>query len=254
MGQKIDLTTQVQGILPVVNGGAGQIAGLQFSDAEVPGGAVNGSNGSFTLANTPSPPASLLLFVRLPSQSAQLQIQGVDYTLVGNTLNIAPPPTGAKIYAWYRFIGLVSSVISGDALQLTDSFIFDMPAAQLPVGISDSLIMSDQLLSIFASKTALAITEAMTTMNDKMVQFLGPFTLQVADALAMNDAAVLATTGVLTLSDRIALVDMLMYRTPTQFNPQEQMSQSDSIILLVAVSNSFAEQLTLADAVTVQLR
>jgi hypothetical protein len=71
-----------------------------FVDAEAPSGAINGTNASFTLANTPNPPASLTLFL-----NGLLQAQGGDYTLAANVITFetgAVPQTGDILLASYR--------------------------------------------------------------------------------------------------------------------------------------------------------
>jgi hypothetical protein len=72
---------------------------VTFVDSETPTGTVNGSNTAFTLANSPSPAASLQLFV-----NGQLMVSGgVDYTLSGaNITMVTAPPTSSVIRAWYR--------------------------------------------------------------------------------------------------------------------------------------------------------
>lgn len=71
-----------------------------FADGEIPGGAVNGSNVTFTLAHTPSPALSLELFVN----GQLLSPVGVDYTLVTATITLnTAPPTNSVIICWYRF-------------------------------------------------------------------------------------------------------------------------------------------------------
>lgn len=79
--------------------GTGQTA--TFSDAEVPSGAVNGTNASFTLAATPNPPLSLRLF-----KNGLLLQQNGDYTLSGATITfttpIVIPQPGDSIVAYYR--------------------------------------------------------------------------------------------------------------------------------------------------------
>ncbi len=50
----------------------GSSGSITFVDAETPAGAINGSNASFSLANTPNPAASLTLFL-----NGLLQDQGV---------------------------------------------------------------------------------------------------------------------------------------------------------------------------------
>jgi hypothetical protein len=99
---KIDLTTQVRGILPIANGGTGTIDGSmlpQFSDNETPTGTLDGSNTIFTLDNTPNPSGSLLQF-----KNSSLMLQGIDYTLSQNTVTFTvPPATGSNLRAWYRW-------------------------------------------------------------------------------------------------------------------------------------------------------
>jgi hypothetical protein len=75
-------------------------AGLNFSDEETPTGTVNGSNTSFTLANTPSPASSLELQVN----GQTLASGGEDFTLATATITfVTAPPTGSIIRAWYRY-------------------------------------------------------------------------------------------------------------------------------------------------------
>ncbi len=81
-------------------GGGGGLA-TSYSDSETPGGAVNGSNTAFTLVNTPSPAASLDLYV-----NGLLMTQGTDYTLTANTISFflhSTPQTGDLIVASYRY-------------------------------------------------------------------------------------------------------------------------------------------------------
>ncbi|MGI8745140.1 MAG: hypothetical protein ACR2NN_21725 [Bryobacteraceae bacterium] len=52
-----------------------------FVDGETPAGAIDGTNQSFVLSNTPNPPASLELF-----RNGLLQQQGLDYSLSGGSL------------------------------------------------------------------------------------------------------------------------------------------------------------------------
>ncbi len=80
--------------------GSGTGASTTFIDAEVPAGAVNGSNAAFTLAYVPNPPASLALY-----RNGLLMRQGGDYTLSGNTITFvtgAVPQTSDILTAFYR--------------------------------------------------------------------------------------------------------------------------------------------------------
>lgn len=80
-------------------GSTGVPSVVQVSWDETPSGTVNGINDIFTLANAPIPAASLQLF-----QNGILAIQGIDYTLTGNTITFSnAPSTGAFLNAFYRF-------------------------------------------------------------------------------------------------------------------------------------------------------
>ncbi len=73
--------------------------GPQFVDSEVPGGVIDGVNANFTLANTPNPATSLVLF-----RNGVVQNPGVDYTLNGPTAQFlagAVPQPGDSLTAWY---------------------------------------------------------------------------------------------------------------------------------------------------------
>ncbi len=79
-----------------------------FIDAEVPAGAVNGSNTAFTLANVPNPPSSLALF-----RNGLLQRQGGDYTLISNAITFvagAVPQTSDVLAAFYRLAVTIPGV------------------------------------------------------------------------------------------------------------------------------------------------
>lgn len=72
-----------------------------FSDGEIPVGAVNGSNVTFTLSFAPSPVLSLDLY-----QNGLLLKPGADYSLAGNVITFflaATPQTGDLIQASYRY-------------------------------------------------------------------------------------------------------------------------------------------------------
>jgi hypothetical protein len=69
-------------------------------DGEVPGGTLDGSNATFTLANTPNPASSLALF-----RNGLLQKQSGDYTLSANSISFqtgAVPQPGDALLASYR--------------------------------------------------------------------------------------------------------------------------------------------------------
>ncbi len=69
-------------------------------DDEIPSGAIDGVNVTFTLSQTPSPAASLELYL-----NGLLEIQTVDYTLSGNTITITSyiPNVSDSLRAWYWY-------------------------------------------------------------------------------------------------------------------------------------------------------
>lgn len=76
---------------PVVSGG---------TQAEVPIGPINGSNVNFTLSFSPSPPASLSLYV-----NGVFQLPSVNYTLSGTNLSmVIAPNAGSTLYAVYEYV------------------------------------------------------------------------------------------------------------------------------------------------------
>jgi len=71
-----------------------------FTDAEVPGGALNGANVSFTLSAAPSPASSLYLY-----RNGVLQKASLDFTISGNSIQFlaaSTPQTGDTLLASYR--------------------------------------------------------------------------------------------------------------------------------------------------------
>lgn len=76
--------------------------GATFADNETPTGTINGSNDTFTVANTPNPAGSLHLY-----KNGQLMIAGgADYTLATATITFAAgaiPKTGDVLTADYRY-------------------------------------------------------------------------------------------------------------------------------------------------------
>ena len=74
--------------------------GYRYVDAETPGGAIDGVNAAFTLAQVPNPMASLALY-----RNGLLQRTGVDYFWSGPALQFYPatvPRPGDTLQAYYR--------------------------------------------------------------------------------------------------------------------------------------------------------
>lgn len=82
-----------------ITGTGGSLA-FDYADDEVPTGAIDGANQTFTLLNAPIPPESLKLFYN----EGRL-VPGVDFTLTGNTITLtAYVPSGTDyLRADYRF-------------------------------------------------------------------------------------------------------------------------------------------------------
>lgn len=76
--------------------------GGTYAYNEIPSGTINGSNDTFTLAHTPSPAGSLVLF-----KAGLYQIPGgVDYSLSGSTITFVAgnePSTGDNLIATYTY-------------------------------------------------------------------------------------------------------------------------------------------------------
>ena len=97
----------------MVDGSSGPCGGgsPQFIDGEVPGGTIDGINATFTLANSPSPAVSLVLF-----RNGVVQQPGADYTLTGSTIQFlagAVPQPGDTLAAWYRLASSSGSLLGG---------------------------------------------------------------------------------------------------------------------------------------------
>ena len=76
-----------------------------FSDQEVPTGAINGFNQSFVLASAPNPPASCSGYLRHGTGAAIPLVFGTDFTLSGKNLSMSIPPNlGATEFKFsYRY-------------------------------------------------------------------------------------------------------------------------------------------------------
>jgi hypothetical protein len=84
---------------PDFTNGISSAVSPDFSDAETPSGAINGTNTTFELLNSPNPPASLFLTL-----NGNVQTEGVDYLLTSQTIDfVNPPVTGDTLLAWYRY-------------------------------------------------------------------------------------------------------------------------------------------------------
>ena len=78
----------------------GTMTGVNFVDAETPAGTANGTNSTFTLANTPNPAASVAVYL-----NGMRMALNIDYTLSGSTITFLPvslPQSGDTLAVSYR--------------------------------------------------------------------------------------------------------------------------------------------------------
>ncbi len=98
-----------------VDGTTGPCGQTTYADAETPGGAMDGVNTTFTLANTPLG-SSLMLFLNGLYMTANL-----DYTLTGSSIQFVPgaiPQPGDTLIASYR----VDTSAAGDIVGAHDAW------------------------------------------------------------------------------------------------------------------------------------
>ena len=123
-------------------------AGPVFVDAEIPVGTVDGSNGVFTITQTPSPAASLLLY-----RNGVLQKADLDFTLYENTITFetaAIPQTGDVLLASYRLAdGTNPSNEAGGAL----------------TGLYPNPVLAEGVISNFNVSDVAGIVESKLTLN-----------------------------------------------------------------------------------------
>jgi hypothetical protein len=239
MGQKIDLTQQVQNVLPEANGGAGPNTGQRFANAEVPSGTVNGSNTSFALANAPNPALSLLLFLT-GTTTRLLQIQGTDYTLSGSSITMSVAPSSpSSLLSWYRYRGFGLTLSFSDGLSMSDRFTIDAPVAQLPMSQTDRMVIIDSL-AFSMPPSLFMFSDAMGLSDGFLENLSNPSNMLVGDQLVLTDKLMLGYGDLLT--DSLSLLDSLAETlgVPGQF-PEVL---SDSLTISDSLSIGFADLLT----------
>ena len=119
----------------------------RFLWMETPSGVINGVNTTFTLAQTPNPAASLMLY-----WDGIFQKQGDDYTLTENVIDmLAPPDAGDVLATTYMFKSTAPSSgietawfeqLSGSVNGVNDTF----SLAHTPEVPADVLLFIDGLL------------------------------------------------------------------------------------------------------------
>jgi hypothetical protein len=129
------------------SGGCGGGSGLAtlYSDSEIPAGAVDGNNASFTLQFAPSPASSLELYL-----NGLLMTQNTDYSLANNIVTFflrSTPQPGDIVAASYRY-GNPSSplssltspqvVCSGTGASTNSVTLTQLGSCTLPAGLISS--------------------------------------------------------------------------------------------------------------------
>jgi uncharacterized protein YoxC len=131
------LGSSVTNLTNTVNSlGAGGSSAM-FVDSETPAGTMNGTNGVFSLAQTPSPSASLSLY-----RNGLLQLNGVNFTLAGTAVTFTAsniPVSGDLLEAYYRVSGTSGAIaiftdgeIPGGSINGTNP-VFTLAVAPNPV-------------------------------------------------------------------------------------------------------------------------
>ncbi|HZS56117.1 MAG TPA: hypothetical protein VFA65_17070, partial [Bryobacteraceae bacterium] len=158
-----------------------------FVDDETPGGAINGTNTIFTLANTPAVPVNLTLY-----RNGILQTSGVDYTLSGTTITFSgneAPQSGDALLAYYRIPGTGTAstfvdnetpagIIDGNNVGFSLAYI-PCPAISLRLFKNGALLqenvdytLSGQMITFANSTVAPAVGDSLTAYYRIMSQNL----------------------------------------------------------------------------------
>ncbi|HEY1949609.1 MAG TPA: hypothetical protein VGG97_21545 [Bryobacteraceae bacterium] len=102
------LNSSVTNLANTVNAFSAGGSNAMFIDSEIPAGTVNGTNSAFSLAQTPSPSASLSLY-----RNGLLQLNNVNFTLAGTAVTFMAgslPQTNDRLDAYYRVSGASSTI------------------------------------------------------------------------------------------------------------------------------------------------
>lgn len=126
---------------------------------QVPVGLINGSNTAFTVSPSPTPTAAFELYL-----DGLIQVQTVDYTIIGGTITMAiAPAVGQTLYAVFTVIGGAVSGVS------------DLN------GASGSLtIVAGTGISVGTVGTVITVSNTATSMSRTVVGTVGAPTLITA--------------------------------------------------------------------------
>lgn len=254
---KIDLTTQVQGILPVANGGTGTVDGSvipQFADNEIPSGVVNGSNAIFTLAHVPNPAGSLMQFVgpTAHASNATLALQGIDYTLTASTVTFGTAPaSGSNLRSWYRWNVSQFLQFFREQLQMSESIAFTLPL-MVREAFSDQAGITDSLSLEFTggSSDLLRLSQSLN-LFDNMRLSIGKLMFLSDQLTTLSDNFAWAYQLSEVVTDTELLSDSLEYEflggSIDTLSLVEKLNLSDSMRLVLSYWVTASEELTLID-------
>lgn len=165
---------------------------------ETPTGTINGSNTSFTLANTPIS-GSLQLY----RDGQLLNGGGNDYTLSGTTITFTTAPaTGSVLLAYYSKAatgsGVNAATVNGYSANATPTA-SNIPVlngvAQLPgtaIGIPDGEILNGQLVTSVSTNN---LTVALKGMNGSNPSTSNPVYIRLGNTIYTVTAALSVTTN-----------------------------------------------------------
>ena len=84
---------------------ASSIGVPNFSDFEIPTGAINGANRTYTIAHTPKTTTAITGYIRQGGVGAFLpMVPGIDFTIVAATITTTNAPSASSnLYFSYRY-------------------------------------------------------------------------------------------------------------------------------------------------------
>lgn len=155
------------------------VSNAAFSDGEGPGGSINGTNATFTLAQTPANAASLMLF-----RNGLVQTNGLDYTLSGQTITFLGhdiPQSGDTLIAYYRLPGtgpsttfiddeIPQGTIDGNNVTFTLSAT-PSPATSLKLFKNGELMIQNADYTVNGAKITFADEDATPKTGDSLVAY-----------------------------------------------------------------------------------
>jgi hypothetical protein len=147
--------------LPATSGTLSLAATPVTAVQEVPSGAINGSNVTFTLSYTPAAGASVQIFL---GGLVQIQGGGQDYTISGSTITMAAAPVlGQNLYSAYVSGAFtdVQEIPSGAVNGSNTAFTL----AYAPTGATAVKLFVDGLALVYGQTNDYTVSGTAITMN-----------------------------------------------------------------------------------------